>query len=71
MATRIITTLVDDLDGTDVPRGLGETVRFGIDGRDYEIDLTSQNAATLREVLLPYTVAGRRNVPIRSSRRRK
>ena len=41
MATRTITTLVDDLDGSDIPRGLGETVRFGIDGENYEIGRAS------------------------------
>lgn len=71
MATRIITTLVDDLDGTDIPRGLGETVRFGIDGRNYEIDLTDENADALRQNFQAYVEAGRPTVPAtRSSRRR-
>ena len=68
---RRITTLVDDLDDTDIPRGLGETVRFGIDGRNFEIDLTDDNAQALREALQPYTEAGRRIVPTRSPRRRR
>lgn len=59
MATRTITTLVDDLDGSDIPRGLGETVRFGIDGENYEIDLTDDNAAALRETLASYVEAAR------------
>lgn len=71
MAQRIITTLIDDLDGTDIPRGLGETVRFGIDGRNYEVDLTDDNAQALREALQPYTEAGRRIEPTRSPRRRR
>jgi hypothetical protein len=60
MATRITTVLVDDLDGTDIPRGLGVTVRFGIDGRNYEIDLTDENAESLRGALGPFMAAGRR-----------
>jgi len=40
MAQRISTTLIDDLDGTELERGSGETVRFGIDGRVWEIDLS-------------------------------
>lgn len=63
-------TLVDDLDGTDIPRGLGETVRFSIDGRNYEIDLSDDNAAALRKALQPYTEAGRRIVRTRSRQRR-
>lgn len=60
MAQRTITTLVDDLDGTDLEPGSGETIRFGIDGRTYEIDLSADNAGALREALRPYTEAGRR-----------
>ncbi|SMQ58194.1 Lsr2 protein [Plantibacter sp. VKM Ac-1784] len=71
MAQRTIITLVDDLDETDLERGSGETIRFGVDGRDYEIDLSDDNAAALREALHPYTEAGRRIVPTRPHRRRR
>ncbi|WP_085510383.1 histone-like nucleoid-structuring protein Lsr2 [Plantibacter flavus] len=70
MAQRKITTLVDDLDGTDIPRGLGETVRFGIDGRNYEIDLTDENASAFRRSLSTYVGAARR-VKLASSRSSK
>ena len=43
-------TLVDDFDGTEA----AETVRFSIDGRPYEIDLTKANANELRRALRPY-----------------
>lgn len=69
MALRMITTLVDDLDGTDLERGSGETIRFGVDGRIYEIDLRDDNARALRDVLQPYRQAGRRIVPTRTRRR--
>lgn len=69
MATRTITTLIDDLDGSDIPRGLGETVRFGIDGENYEIDLTDDNAAALREMLSAYVEAARPVVAAASLRR--
>lgn len=69
MAQRMITTLIDDLDGTDLERGSGETIRFGVDGRTYEIDLSDDNAAALREALRPYTEAGRRIVATRPRRR--
>lgn len=71
MAQRTITTLVDDLDGTDLERGSGETILFGVDGRDYEIDLSDDNAQALRETLRPYVEAGRRVVRIRSRRKRR
>ena len=48
--------LVDDLDGSEAE----ETVRFAIDGRDYEIDLSLENAQKLRTVLQRYVSAGRR-----------
>ncbi|MBD8535673.1 histone-like nucleoid-structuring protein Lsr2 [Plantibacter sp. CFBP 13570] len=71
MAQRTITTLVDDLDGTDLGQGSGETIRFGVDGRAYEIDLSDDNAGALRDVLRPYTEAGRRVVPLSTRRRRQ
>ena len=51
--------LVDDLDGTVLDIGEGETVMFSLDGTAYEIDLTTEHAARLREVLAPYRSAGR------------
>lgn len=56
MASRTTVTLVDDLDGATAD----ETVEFGIDHVDYEIDLTSSHAADLRDALAPYVAAARR-----------
>ena len=56
MARKIEIILVDDIDGTAAT----ETVLFGIDGSDYEIDLSAENAAELREAFARYTAAGRR-----------
>lgn len=50
MAQKVNIVLVDDLDGSEAD----ETVSFGLDGTSYEIDLTSDNAAKLREALAPY-----------------
>lgn len=47
MAKRVEVTLVDDTDGTVAD----ETVRFGLDGAAYEIDLSSANADKLRNSL--------------------
>ncbi len=59
MARRIVHQLVDDLDGTILEIGAGETVLFSLDGTAYEIDLTDANAAALRDAFAPYVAAGR------------
>lgn len=56
MAQRVNVVLVDDLDGSEAV----ETVNFGLDGANYEIDLSSENATKLREVLAVYVGHGRR-----------
>ena len=48
--------LVDDLDG----EAADETVEFGIDGRNYEIDLSEPNAARLAAIFEPLIRAGRK-----------
>ena len=52
-------TLIDDLDGSAI-EGDGGTVAFSIDGANYEIDLSEENAAALRDVFEKYVTAGRR-----------
>jgi hypothetical protein len=47
---------VDDLDGSEAEG----TVRFGLDGSEYEIDLNADHAQALREALAPYVGAARR-----------
>jgi hypothetical protein len=59
MARRIVHQLVDDLDGSVLDVGEGETVRFSLDGTAYEIDLTERNAAALRDAFAPYVAAAR------------
>ncbi len=57
MAQRVNVVLVDDLDGTEA----AETVSFGLDGAQYEIDLSTDNADKLRETLALYVGHGRRS----------
>ena len=70
MAQKIQTLFIDDLDG-----GAAEgTVRFGLDGADYEIDLNTRHARELRDALARYLSAARRaggatRRPARSARR--
>jgi hypothetical protein len=66
MARKIVHQLVDDLDGTVLEIGQGETVLFSLDGTAYEIDLTTDNAAALRDALAPFVDAAR-SVSTRSS----
>lgn len=47
MARKTIVTLIDDLDGSEAD----QSVFFSLDGKDYRIDLSSVNAAALREQL--------------------
>jgi hypothetical protein len=44
VAQKVQTLFVDDIDGSDAEG----TVRFGLDGTDYEIDLNAKNAQALR-----------------------
>lgn len=60
MSRRTEILLIDDVDGSDIPAGKGETLYFALDGQAYEIDLTNKNASALRKVLAPYVGAGRR-----------
>jgi Lsr2 len=56
MATRVTTTLVDDVDGTEAQ----ETVAFGLDGSEFEIDLSDSNATKLRDALAPWVSKARK-----------
>ena len=51
MAQKITVALEDDLDGGPAE----ETVRFGLGGTEYEIDLSKKNAKTFRKQLTPFT----------------
>ncbi|RIJ77054.1 Lsr2 family protein [Nakamurella silvestris] len=55
MAKQTTVTLIDDLDGGKAE----ETIRFGLEGNQYEIDLSKKNAAALRKALAPYKDAAR------------
>jgi hypothetical protein len=64
MAQKVQTLLIDDLDGGEAD----STVRFGLDGTDYEIDLSAKHAGALRKALAPYLGAARR-APASAARR--
>ncbi len=56
VARREIVVLEDDLEGGNAD----ETVKFALDGVQYEIDLSKKNAAKLRESFAGYVAHGRR-----------
>jgi len=60
MVQRVVTQLVDDIDGTELELTTGETVMFALDGHTYEIDLSTKNAEALRSAVAKYVEAGRR-----------
>ncbi len=55
MAQKIQTFFVDDLDGSEAEG----TIQFGLDGTQYEIDLSTDHAKDLRTALARYIDAGR------------
>ena len=56
MATKVLTTLQDDIDGSDAT----QTIRFALDGIEYEIDVSDRNANRLRNSLSDFMAHGRR-----------
>jgi hypothetical protein len=73
MAQKVTVALEDDLDGGPAD----ETVRFGIGGAAYEIDLSASNAAAFRRQLAPFIAGARkagrgpRRVPERTASSRE
>jgi hypothetical protein len=57
VAQKIQTLFIDDLDGSEADG----TVRFGLDGTVYEIDLNAGHAQALRDALARYVQAARRS----------
>jgi len=57
VAQKIQTLFIDDIDGSEAEG----TVRFALDGAEYEIDLNAKNAEALRKALSRYVEAARRS----------
>lgn len=56
VAQKVQTLFIDDIDGSAAEG----TVRFGLGGTEYEIDLSAEHAQQLRDALATYMRAGRR-----------
>jgi hypothetical protein len=68
MAQRTQILYVDDIDGSEA----AGTVRFGLAGTDYEIDLSQEHADQLAAAIKPFIAAARRvqtaRRPVRGAR---
>ncbi len=56
MARKVETVVLDDLDGS----AADTTISFGLDGTDYEIDLSAAHADEFRRAAERYVAAGRK-----------
>ncbi len=56
MARTVQVQLLDDIDGSQAD----ETLRFGLDGTNYEIDLNTKHAEKLRASLAKFVLKSRR-----------
>lgn len=56
MAQKVTVHLVDDIDGSEASKH----VEFGLDGVDYTIDLSDENAEELHEALASYVASARK-----------
>ena len=70
MAQKVQVVFIDDLDGSEATG----TVKFGLDGVNYEIDLNSQHEDEFRRALAPFTAHARKakvaTAPARGQRAR-
>lgn len=51
MARQVVVEHVDDIDGSPIVEGKGETITFSVNGIDYEIDLSAKNAKEFHKKL--------------------
>jgi hypothetical protein len=54
MAQQQTVTFIDDLDGKPITDNDDPTVRFALDGKEYQIDLNDKNQEKLRKALSPF-----------------
>ena len=65
MAQKVEILLLDDIDGSEAVC----TVRFGLDGQEYECDLNADHSAALRTALSPFITAAR-TVKVKKDKKR-
>ena len=60
MAQKVSVTFACDYDEKSIPAGQHRTRRFGLDGRDYEMDLCAKHSQKLDEVVRRYAEYARK-----------
>lgn len=55
MAQKVVVHKLDDIDGSEA----NETIQFGLDGLNYEIDLNDEHAQDLRDALAKFVDGAR------------
>jgi nucleoid-associated protein Lsr2 len=70
MAERIVRQLIDDVDGTEIPDGGGESVEFSVRGVTYRIDLSAGNVAKFDKALKPFVDAASKVGGARAARKK-
>jgi hypothetical protein len=58
--TRVLVTIIDDLDGTEIAEDEAHEVFFGYKGSQYRLDLSKANADKLDKLINPYIAAAER-----------
>ena len=71
VAQKVSVTFACDYDQKEIPAGQHRTRRFGLDGRDYEIDLCAKHSEKFDEAISRYTQRARKSSgrPVRVKRR--
>ena len=60
MAQKTTVQLIDDITGEAIEDGKGRTIRFAVDGAEYEIDLAGKQADKFAQALDPYVTHARK-----------
>ncbi|MDO5032953.1 Lsr2 family protein [Corynebacterium sp.] len=68
MARREVTQFFDDIDHTPINEDELEVIRFSVNGKNYLLDLSRENARAFHEMMTPYIEAAR-IAPDRDNRR--
>lgn len=65
MARKSITQIFDDLDNTPLTESEVEVIQFSVNGKDYTLDLSAQNAEKFHAALEPFVEVAQRVSPVR------
>jgi hypothetical protein len=60
MARQTVELLIDDLDGSRLEEGEGDTITFGYQGAEYTIELSQQHVGEFHDALAKYIAAAQK-----------